>query len=157
MAEGAINPDEAWSADHWLNSLGMVTLLYGPVEKSLLSTEGGLLKPKLPNEIDLVQETIDFELWEEIPVSGQNKLTTDGLRTMSIRDIKKCESEMNLNNIKVIMNKKGTNLPEKAAGGFNPNIGNIVLRPVATYLSAVHESYHAKHFGETGKENYIKL
>ncbi|WP_339190297.1 hypothetical protein MKY54_09575 [Paenibacillus sp. FSL P2-0121] len=64
MAKGAFNPDEAWSADHWLNSLGMVTLLYGPAEKSLLSTEGGLLKPKLPKEIDLVQETIDFKLWE---------------------------------------------------------------------------------------------
>uniref|UniRef100_UPI00403F6344 zincin-like metallopeptidase toxin domain-containing protein n=1 Tax=unclassified Paenibacillus TaxID=185978 RepID=UPI00403F6344 len=41
-------------------------------------------------------------------VSGQNKLTTDGLRIMSIRDIKKFKSEMNLNNIKVIMDKKGT-------------------------------------------------
>ncbi|MEK3752353.1 hypothetical protein NYE25_29645 [Paenibacillus sp. FSL E2-8871] len=39
MAKGAFNPDEAWSADHWLNSLGMVTLLYGPVEKSLLPQE----------------------------------------------------------------------------------------------------------------------
>ncbi len=157
MAKGAFNPDEAWSADHWLNSLGMVTLLYGPAEKSLLSTEGGLLKPKLPKEIDLVQETIDFKLWEEIPVSGQNKLTTDGLRIMSIKDIKKFKSEMNLNNIKVIMDKKGTILPEKAVGGFNPNTGQIVLRPDASYLSVVHESYHAKHFGELGKENYMKL
>ncbi|WP_313637004.1 hypothetical protein [Paenibacillus sp.] len=85
MAKGAFNPDEAWSEDHWLNSMGMVILLYGPVEKSLLSTEGGLLKPKLPKEIDTLQETIDLKLWKEVPVSGQNKLTTDGLRIMSIR------------------------------------------------------------------------
>ncbi|OMD59511.1 hypothetical protein BSK48_29960 [Paenibacillus odorifer] len=72
---------------------------------------------------------------------------------MSIRDIKKFKSEMNLNNIKVIIDKKGTILPEKAVGGFNPNTGQIVLRPEASYLSVVHESYHAKHFGELGKEN----
>ncbi|OKP88794.1 hypothetical protein A3842_04985 [Paenibacillus sp. P3E] len=29
MAKRAFNPEEAWSADHWLNSLGMVTLLFG--------------------------------------------------------------------------------------------------------------------------------
>ncbi|MRN57381.1 hypothetical protein [Paenibacillus monticola] len=56
MAKGAFNPEEAWSADHWMNSLGMVTLLYGPVEKSLLPTGGGLPKPKLPKTIDPVQE-----------------------------------------------------------------------------------------------------
>jgi hypothetical protein len=46
MAKGAFNPEEAWSAEHWMNSLGMATILFGPVEGSLLSKGG--LKPKFP-------------------------------------------------------------------------------------------------------------
>ncbi|WP_440961834.1 HNH endonuclease [Paenibacillus nitricinens] len=68
MAKGAFNPDEAWSADHWLNSLGMVTLLYGPVEKSLLPTGSGGLKP--PKGIDSVKS---FEVQKPLPAFSTNE------------------------------------------------------------------------------------
>jgi len=68
MAKGAFNPDEAWSADHWLNSLGMVTLLYGPVEKSLLPTGSGGLKP--PKGLDSVK---DFEVQKPLPAFSTNE------------------------------------------------------------------------------------
>ncbi|WP_052410129.1 zincin-like metallopeptidase toxin domain-containing protein [Paenibacillus durus] len=109
------------------------------------------------NKSGIVVEDLDFKLWEEMRTSGQVRLTPDGLRIISIRDMKKFKSEMKAKNIKVIVDKKGTILPEKAVGGFDPNTGQIVLRPDASYLSAVHESYHAKHFGELGKEKYMKL
>ncbi|WNS41053.1 zincin-like metallopeptidase toxin domain-containing protein [Paenibacillus sp. MMS20-IR301] len=101
----------------------------------------------------------DFDLkeWEDMPVSGQIRLTPDGLRIMSIRDMKKFKSEMNANDVKVIIDKNGSVLPQKAVGGFNPNTGQIVLRPDASILSALHESFHAKQFRELGKEKYLKL
>jgi hypothetical protein len=68
MVKGAFNPDEAWSADHWLNSLGMVTLLYGPVEKSLLPTGSGGLKP--PKGLDSVK---DFEVKKPLPAFSTNE------------------------------------------------------------------------------------
>jgi|GEM_PF-1431969 len=68
MAKGAFNPDEAWSADHWLNSLGMVTLLYGPVEKSLLPTGGGGLKP--PKGLDSVK---GIEVQKPLPAFSTNE------------------------------------------------------------------------------------
>ncbi|WP_340034213.1 HNH endonuclease [Paenibacillus sp. FSL E2-0202] len=68
MAKGAFNPDEAWSADHWLNSLGMVTLLYGPAEKSLLPTGGGGLKP--PKGLDSVK---GIEVQKPLPAFSTNE------------------------------------------------------------------------------------
>ncbi|WP_143767303.1 HNH endonuclease signature motif containing protein, partial [Paenibacillus odorifer] len=54
--------------DHWLNSLGMVTLLYGPVEKSLLPTGSGGLKP--PKGLDSVK---DFEVKKPLPAFSTNE------------------------------------------------------------------------------------
>ncbi|MEK5439959.1 MULTISPECIES: hypothetical protein [Paenibacillus] len=68
MAKGAFNPDEAWSADHWLNSQGMVMLLYGPVEKSLLPTGGAVLKP--PKGLDSVK---GFEVQKPLPAFSTNE------------------------------------------------------------------------------------
>jgi FlaG/FlaF family flagellin (archaellin) len=68
MTKGIFNPNEAWSADHWLNSLGMVTLLYGPVEKSLLPTGGGGLKP--PKGLDSVK---GFEVQKPLPAFSTNE------------------------------------------------------------------------------------
>jgi hypothetical protein len=49
--KGAFHPEESWSAEHWLNSLGVVSLLVGPLEKSLLSTGGELPKPFYRNKV----------------------------------------------------------------------------------------------------------
>jgi hypothetical protein len=110
-------------------------------------------------EGDRVEGTGDFDYkeWADMPVGGQTRVTPDGLRIISIRDMKKFKSEMNANGIKVIIDKNGSILPERAVGGFNPNTGQIVLRPDASLLSALHESFHAKQFKELGKEEYLKL
>ncbi len=86
--------------------------------------ETGTAAPSKPGKLPGVEGTgdFDFKLWEDMPVSGKNRLTADGLRIMSIRDT-----------------------------------GQIVLRPDASLLSAAHESYPAKHFGQLGKEKYMKL
>lgn len=75
---------------------------------------------------------------------------------MSIRQMKNFKSEMNKINVKVIFDKKGKLLPAKAAGGFDPDTGQIVLRNEASYLSSLHESYHAKQYNLLGKEDYLK-
>ncbi|MEB9897314.1 zincin-like metallopeptidase toxin domain-containing protein [Bacillus cereus] len=98
----------------------------------------------------------DYKEWENMPVSGQTRLTADGLRIMSIRDLKKFKKDMNDIGIKVILDKKGKILPGNVAGGFDPYTGQMVLRPDASLLSALHESYHAKQFRELGQENYLK-
>ncbi|AKG37522.1 hypothetical protein VK70_00475 [Paenibacillus durus ATCC 35681] len=90
-------------------------------------------------------------------VSGQVRLTPNGLRIMSIRDMKIYQREMSTIKTKVIFDKKGNILPENAAGGFDPETGVIVLRADASYLSAVHESYHLKQYNLLGKEEYLKL
>jgi hypothetical protein len=51
MGKGAFHPEESWSAEHWLNSLGVVSLLVGPLEKSLLSTGGELPKSFYRNKV----------------------------------------------------------------------------------------------------------
>jgi hypothetical protein len=109
MAKGAFNPDEAWSADHWLNSLGMVTLLYGPVEKSLLPTGGGGLRLKLPKEIDLVQE---------IKSSGQS---FEGMG-----DLRQISSEGLRNEIELTIAQKGELVDYAKRIGFPEE--NIVFR-----------------------------
>jgi hypothetical protein len=101
--------------------------------------------------------TFDLKEWQDMRVSGQVRLSPDGLRIMSIRDIKIFKREMNEKNIKVIVDKNGSILPKQAAGGFNPNTGEIVLRPNASYLSAAHESFHAKQYLAVGKDKYLKL
>lgn len=50
---------------------------------------------------------------------------------------------MNYNSIKLIIDKKGKILPDNAAGGFDYNTGEIVLRDKPSVLSLEHESYHA--------------
>lgn len=100
---------------------------------------------------------IDYKLWEEMPVSGQVKLAPNGQRLISIRELKRFTQDMNVKNIKVVIDEKGKILPDFAAGGFDPKTGQIVLKKEPTYLSAMHESYHAKQWLETGKEEYLKL
>jgi hypothetical protein len=51
MGKGAFHPEESWSAEHWLNSLGIASLLVGPLEKSLLSTGGKLPKPMISKDV----------------------------------------------------------------------------------------------------------
>lgn len=42
MAKGTFNPEEVWSAEHWMNSLGMATLITGPLEGQLLKPSTGM-------------------------------------------------------------------------------------------------------------------
>ncbi|MBD8499953.1 hypothetical protein IFO66_16785 [Paenibacillus sp. CAU 1523] len=107
-------------------------------------------------ECDEGTGNLDYKEWEEMPVSGQTRLTADGLRVMSIRELKKFKSDMNESGFKVVMDKKGRILPINVAGGFDPYTGQMVLRPHASYLSALHESYHAKQYKKLGQEIYLK-
>jgi len=79
-----------------------------------------------------------------MPVSGQIRIATNGQRFMSVHEIKKFKREMSVNNINVVIDKKSNILPSYFASGFNPEIGQIVLRREPTYLSAIHEFFHAK-------------
>ncbi|MWJ29728.1 zincin-like metallopeptidase toxin domain-containing protein [Saccharibacillus sp. WB 17] len=101
-------------------------------------------------------ERLDYKEWADMPVSGQTRLTNDGLRTMSIRDLKKFKNEMSSFGTKVIIDKKGKYIPKNVEGAFRPLTGQVVLRPNASFLSALHESYHAKQFRELGQEVYLK-
>ncbi|WNS41213.1 hypothetical protein [Paenibacillus sp. MMS20-IR301] len=51
MAKGAFHPEESWSAEHWMNSLGVVSLLAGSVEKAFVPKSGELVKPKILKDI----------------------------------------------------------------------------------------------------------
>ncbi|MDH6373847.1 hypothetical protein M2444_005690 [Paenibacillus sp. PastF-3] len=99
----------------------------------------------------------DYKEWADMPVSGQVKLAPNGQRLISIRDLKLFTKDMNGKSIKVVIDEKGKILPDFAAGGFDPRTGQIVLKKDPTYLSAMHESYHAKQWIEIGKEKYLKL
>lgn len=110
-------------------------------------------------DLELKESTkgnLDFKEWEDMPVGGQTRLTADGLRIMSIRDLKKFKKDMNEIGIKIILDKKEKILPRNVAGGFDPYTEQMVLRTDASLLSALHESYHAKQFRELGQENYLK-
>ncbi|WP_342424301.1 zincin-like metallopeptidase toxin domain-containing protein [Paenibacillus sp. FSL E2-0178] len=173
MGKGAFHPEESWSAEHWLNSLGVVSLLVGPLEKSLLSTGGELPKPMISknaadNGMDIFSKdkggqgiegtgNFDYKEWADMPVSGQVKFASNGQRLISIRDLKMFAKEMNAKNIRVIIDSEGKILPSFADGGFNPKTGQIVLKKEPTYLSAKHESYHAQQWLELGQEKYLKL
>ncbi|MGW9526792.1 WXG100 family type VII secretion target [Paenibacillus terrae] len=158
MIQGTFNPNDAWSKEHWANMIGTAGMVGGV---------SSIIKPKIKigdsikykGEIRPFPKGHDLDLksWEEMPVSGQRRVTPDGLKIMNVGEMKTFKKEMNAIDVKVLIDKKGAILPEKAVGGFNPNTGQIVLRPDASYLSAIHESYHAKHFGELGKEKYMKL
>ncbi len=87
-----------------------------------------------------------------MPVSGQLKLAPNGQRIISVRELKRFTKDMKEQNIKVVIDGKGKILPEYVAGGFDPKNGQIVLKKEPTYLSAMHGSYHAKHWIEIGKE-----
>ncbi|WP_432777150.1 zincin-like metallopeptidase toxin domain-containing protein [Brevibacillus gelatini] len=91
-----------------------------------------------------------------MPVSGKIRKASNGQRLMSVRELKRFKREMSANNINVVIDKKDKILPSNAAAGFNPETGEIVLRREPTYLSALHESYHAKQWRQIGKENYLK-
>jgi hypothetical protein len=173
MGKGAFHPEESWSAEHWLNSLGIASLLVGPLEKSLLSTGGKLPKPMISkdmadNGMDILSKEkggqvvegagdFDYKEWADMPISGQVKLAPNGQRLISIRDLNLFTKDMNGKGIKVVIDEKGKILPDFAAGGFDPRTGQIVLKKDPTYLSAMHESYHAKQWIEIGEENYLKL
>ncbi|AEI45642.1 zincin-like metallopeptidase toxin domain-containing protein [Paenibacillus mucilaginosus] len=98
----------------------------------------------------------DLKSWEEMPVSGQTRIAPNGQRLMSISELKNFRREMASNNIKVVIDKKDNILPSSAAAGFDPDTGEIVLRREPTYLSALHESYHANQWSKLGKDDYMK-
>jgi WXG100 family type VII secretion target len=158
MIQGAFNPNNAWSKEHWANMIGTAGL-FGGVSSVIKPKIGIGSTIKLNGEVRPFPKghDLDLKLWEEMPVSGQRRLTPDGLKIMNVSEIKAFKKEMNAIDVKVIIDKKGAILPEEAVGGFNPSTGQIVIRPDASYLSAIHESYHAKHFGELGKEKYMNL
>ncbi|MFN2748265.1 zincin-like metallopeptidase toxin domain-containing protein, partial [Bacillus sp. z60-18] len=112
--------------------------------------------------IQQIKKTFDVnhrpkgKAWEDMPVSGKAKIAPNGQRIMSIRELKSFKKEMHEQNIKVIIDKKDNILPNNVAAGFNPETGEIVLRREPTYLSALHESYHAKQWSKLGKEKYLK-
>jgi hypothetical protein len=76
---------------------------------------------------------------------------------MSVAELKQFKSEMESLGIKVIVDKKGRMLPHFAEAAFDYNSATIILRKEATNLAALHESYHAKHWLELGKEKYQAL
>ncbi|PEO49781.1 hypothetical protein CN559_09520 [Bacillus pseudomycoides] len=93
-------------------------------------------------DLELKESTkgnLDFKEWEDMPVSGQVKIASNGQRIISIRNLKRFTKEMNAKNIKVIIDTKGKILPSFADGGFDPKTGQIVLKKEPTYLSAMHE------------------
>ncbi|PZT52165.1 WXG100 family type VII secretion target [Paenibacillus silvae] len=159
----AIFPTNAWSSEHWANMIGMGSIMVGGgitakmiKPHNLLTSSGGGTKigsfnrsPEMAN--------LDYKEWADMPVSGQVKLAPNGQRIISVRDLKRFTKDMNEQNIKVVIDGKGKILPEYVAGGFDPKTGQIVLKKEPTYLSAMHESYHAKHWIEIGKEEYLKL
>lgn len=101
-------------------------------------------------------ENHDYREWEDCPVSGDYKLDSTGLRIAKVKEIKNVKSYMNDNNIKLIIDKKGKILPDNAAGGFDYNTGEIVLRDKPSVLSLEHESYHAEQYIKLGKEKYLE-
>ncbi|MBJ8029922.1 hypothetical protein JDS96_18885 [Bacillus cereus group sp. N21] len=126
-----------------------------------LATRIGNAGSGVSKEIDGIKDTdeiaqLDFKSWEEMPVSGQVRIASNGQRLMNVCQLKIFKREMSENNIKVVLDKKENILPSSAAAGFDPQTGQIVLRRKPTYLSALHESYHAKQWRELGKENYLK-
>lgn len=163
-AIGAFNPDEPLSKEHWLNSLGVVATLFGARGAIVSKTEGVVLKPKGPVEVEKPRgvegtrttDDLDFKLWEEMRARGQIIIGPNGQRLMTVRELKSFKIEMNEIGIKVIPDKKERLLSDDVAAGFDPYIGRIVLRRNPTYLSAMHESYHARQWKELGKENYLK-
>nr|WP_241156834.1 zincin-like metallopeptidase toxin domain-containing protein [Bacillus sp. FJAT-42376] len=98
-------------------------------------------------------ESFDFNSWEGRRVRGETKYTHIGLRLLSTREIKDFKKEMHANGIKVKIDKKGM-LPDEVAAAFDPSKGHIYLRKDASYLSATHESFHAKQWKELGMEKY---
>ncbi|MCR2803396.1 zincin-like metallopeptidase toxin domain-containing protein [Paenibacillus soyae] len=111
---------------------------------------------KRPNAAE-GKNDFDYKEWADMPVSGQVKLAPNGQRLISIRELKRFTKNMSEKNIKVVIDEKGKILPSFAAGGFDPKTGQIVLKKEPTYLSTMHESYHAKQWLEIGKEEYLKL
>lgn len=143
------------------SSSGMGGSGFGKI-KELDGVEVGEMKPLLDDLKPIFKGTngtgdFDYKEWEDMTVSGQVKIAPNGQRIISIRDLKRFTKEMQGNNIEVIVDKKENILPEFADGGFDPKTGQIVLKKEPTYLSTMHESYHAKQWLELGKEEYLKL
>jgi hypothetical protein len=115
-------------------------------EKAVIKLEAGASKA----------ESLDLRIWEECSVGGTYQLTPKGLRTAKVRDLKKIKSKMEANDIKLIIDKKGEILPDYAAGGFDYNKGEIVLRDNPSLLSLQHESFHAEQYAKIGKEKYLQ-
>lgn len=97
---------------------------------------------------------MDLNLWDDKFVSG-NYRYHKGNRVAKTKDIKEIKHNLEKHNIKVIIDKKNKLLPHFAAGGFNPNLGQVVLRRNPTYLSLRHENFHAEQFIKIGKEAYL--
>ncbi|WP_179031869.1 WXG100 family type VII secretion target [Paenibacillus kribbensis] len=150
-------PTNAWSKEHWANMIGTAGL-FGGVSSVIKPKLGIGNTIKFNGEVRLVPKGHDLDLksWEEMPVSGQRRLTSTGHRIMDISEMKSFKKEMGAIDIKVLIDKKDKILPENAAAGFNPATGEIVLRKESTNLSAIHESYHAKQWKELGKDNYLQ-
>ncbi|MBY7736396.1 WXG100 family type VII secretion target [Paenibacillus polymyxa] len=157
MIQGAFNPNNAWSKEHWANIIGTAGL-FGGVSSVIKPKIGIGSTIKLNGEVRPFPKGHDLDLksWEEMPVSGQRKVTPTGHRIMNVSEMKSFKKEMDALEIKVLIDKKDKILPESAAAGFNPATGEIVLRKEPTNLSAIHESYHAKQWKELGKDNYLQ-
>ncbi|MEK3963442.1 hypothetical protein [Paenibacillus sp. FSL H7-0323] len=148
MAKGAFNPDEAWSADHWLNSLGMVTLLYGPAEKSLLPTGGGGLKP--PKGLDSVK---GIEVQKPLPAFSTNEGFQFKINNLDIDTPALPQTPMQIN----FKNEMDRILREKMEGKSDSNhsikdvevkavegMGNVD-HPIRTYRNADLSKLEAKY------------
>ncbi|MGE7912691.1 zincin-like metallopeptidase toxin domain-containing protein [Lysinibacillus xylanilyticus] len=66
------------------------------IDKFVICTTQGTLKA----------EQFDFKSWEEMPVSGQIRIATNGQRYISVHELKKFKRETSANNINVVIDKK---------------------------------------------------
>ncbi|SDZ03223.1 zincin-like metallopeptidase toxin domain-containing protein, partial [Thermoactinomyces sp. DSM 45892] len=116
-----------------------------------------LASMQLAGKIDCPSGKAEENPWIDKPVSGQLKYDSQGQRILTTNEFKKFRDEMAKQDIKVVVDTKEKRLPKNVAAGFDFETKEIILRPDATKVSAIHESYHVKQYMEIGKEKYKQL
>ncbi|WP_240764978.1 zincin-like metallopeptidase toxin domain-containing protein [Paenibacillus dendritiformis] len=163
---GAFNPDDPLSKEHWLNSFGALGYLVGA--KGGPPKSGGPTLPKVnvpekPSVPKVAESTssrarttvLDLAEWDTKRVRGNVfKIDKYGNRKIRASDFKKLKKDMDKEGIEVKIDK--IKVPKDKAGGFDPETGIMYFREKPSQIAAFHESIHAKQWLELGKEKYLK-